>query len=325
MLLLSPGIEAQEVEFSQFYHVPNYLNPAMIGFSAHPRVIAGYRNQWPNLGNAYQTMVLSYDQHFPDYRSSFGVTMLADRAGDGIYNTNIVNALYAYQLPVTRNFGIKAGAQIGMIQKGIAQDKLIFLDQIDPLAGPDASLTTAEAPLLETSKIMLDIGVGLMAFSQTFYIGGSVKHINSPDVSFAGFEDPDNKLKVRSSLHMGNVFYFGDNKLDKSPFYVAPNAMWVNQERFSQLNLGSYFGKGVLFGGAWYRHAFGNGDALIMLLGARVGVFRLAYSSDFNISSLKSETQAHEFTVSIDFGKTRHAAARQKLRNSLQCPEIFRP
>ncbi len=316
---------AQEVEFSQFYHVPTHLNPSMIGFSAHPRLIVGYRNQWPNLGNAYQTMAASYDQHFADFRSSVGVSLIADRAGDGIYNTNFINALYAYQLPVTRNFGIKAGMQLGLIQKSIAQDKLIFLDQIDPLAGPDGSLVTAEAPLLETSKIMMDIGVGIMAFSNTFYMGGSFKHINAPDISFSGFGDQDNKLKVRSSFHLGNVFYFGDNKLDKSPFYVAPNALFVNQERFFQLNVGSYMGKGMLFGGGWYRHAFGNADAVIMLLGLRVGVFRFAYSSDFNVSELKSDTQAHEFTVSIDFGKTRNAASRQKLRNSLQCPEIFRP
>ncbi len=326
---LSYGLEselaAQDVEFSQFYNAPAHLNPAMIGFSSYPRFVVNYRNQWPTFGNAYNTAAISYDQHFDGINSSVGLSILGDRAGDGIYNTYNINALYAYQLQLGSSLFIKAGFQAGVIQNSVNTDKIVYYDQVSPLTGPDNSLVTGEDPLAATSKLNFDLGVGLMAFTGTFYMGASFKHLNTPNVSLTGIDDPDNRIKLRSSFHLGNVFYFGNNRINKTPFYVTPNLMLVNQSQFFQVNLGSYFGKGALVGGLWYRHTLANSDAVIALLGVRAGIFKISYSYDFNVSSVKTSMQGHEIAFSIDLGKTYAADQRNRHKRSAECPEIFKP
>ena len=56
-----PGdTEAQDPAFSQFFASPLTLNPALTGkFNGAVRIAGNYRNQWPQINNAYITSTVS--------------------------------------------------------------------------------------------------------------------------------------------------------------------------------------------------------------------------------------------------------------------------
>jgi hypothetical protein len=70
-----------------------------------------------------------------------------------------------------------------------------------------------------------------------------------------------------------------------------------------QVNAGMCASFGMLFGGAWFRHAFGNADAVIGLVGVRIDEFKIGYSFDATVSGLQLANSGgtHELSMSINF------------------------
>lgn len=320
--LWSPKSWAQDPEFSQFYAAPSYLNPAMIGFSASPRFILNYRHQSPSFDQAYVTLAASYDQHFNRFNSSLGLSMVTDRQGGGLLNTYMINGLYAYQLSLTKELLLKAGVQVGYIQQAIDWSSLVLPDDIDPTSGVGIPSGT----LSGSTRHTFDIGLGAVAYTKQFYLGAAVKHITEPSLPLLdGSVDDQNQLKLRLAIHVGQVFYFGQESVvsRKSRFYVSPNLVFINQGKLIQLNGGAYVGKGALFGGMFLRHTIQNADALIVMAGVKKGIFKLGYSYDVNLSPTIQGTNAHELSLQFDLGQTYRAKQKQRQLQDVQCPEIF--
>ena len=62
LLLLVTASQAQDPGFSQFFASPLTLNPALTGkFNGVLRVAGNYRNQWPDINNAFITTTVSID------------------------------------------------------------------------------------------------------------------------------------------------------------------------------------------------------------------------------------------------------------------------
>src|SRR4026209_744947 len=87
---LASGSFAQDPNFSQFFASPLTLNPALTGkFDGLFRVAGNYRNQWPEINNAYITKTVSADFHLlknslPDIdRWGLGFLAMLDENGNG--------------------------------------------------------------------------------------------------------------------------------------------------------------------------------------------------------------------------------------------------
>lgn len=316
---------AQEVEFSQYYAAPQYLNPAMIGFSTAPRVVANFRHQYSSFNNPYVTFGAAYDQHFDNINSSIGVSILADRAANGLLNTYTINAAYAYQLWLTRKVLLKTGVQLGYFQQNINWDELVFGDMLNPLTGNTGNATTE---ILERNNAIrrVNAAAGITAYTERFYVGVSFKNLTQPNLNFDDLTpDSKNKLAVRSNFHIGNVYYFGKIIKDKPRLYISPNFMLAHQYDFWQVNVGAQAGKGLLYGGLWFRHTIKNSDALIFLVGVQSGVFKVGYSYDATLSGIGTAAGAHELSLQVDMGKDRYFQKQQRKKNMAACPEIFKP
>lgn len=315
--------QAQDAEFSQFYAAPSYTNPAMIGFTTDPRLSLNYRHQYASFGNAYMTLAAAYDQHFSDYNSSIGVSVLADRTGEGgIYNTYSFGVQYAYQLQLTRNMRFKAGAQVAYLNKSLAWDKVVLGDMIDPRTGQPV-LPSLDGMPENTSLHRFDLSLGGVAYSETFYIGAAFKHITRPSITFTNSADVDNNLSMRSLVHIGKVFYLGQIKTHKPRLYVSPNLLFVNQGNFNQISAGAYIGKGMLMGGLWFRHALRNSDSVIGLIGFKKDIFRIGYSFDIGVSGIGTSAGAHELSLLLDFGDNPYTKAAERQRQKRECPEMW--
>jgi len=313
---------AQDPEFSQFYAAPVYLNPAFAGTTVNPKFHINFRDQFPSISHAYVTMAVSYDQYFEDFHSGLGVQLLGDVAGEGIYSTYTILGVYSYQANLSRGFALKFGLHGGMTQKRLDPAKIFYGDQINPITGfydPGNNINpTTETSALNNTLLHAELGTGFLGYSEYFFFGGSVKHINNPVQTFRS--DFTARLPARYTAHIGAAIPFGGKRNDVT---LSPNILYTQQASFRQLNAGTYLKSGPVFGGAWFRYVFNNPDAVIITIGAQFGIFRSAYSYDLTLSDLSGHSGgAHEISVTLNLDDLPEAK-KSPSAEFLKCPALF--
>lgn len=319
--LFPSSLKGQDPIFSQFYAAPLQLNPAFAGNTYAPFITLNYRNQWAGFNNfrTYVTYAASFSQFIEGLNSGIGLMIQSDDAGDGIYKNTRVSAIYSYKVQVNKEFNIKFGVEGTAVQNRLDWNKLVFPDQIDPTG--EINFPTEETAPDDFTNTYLDLSMGVLAYSNLFYGGITVKHLNTPDESFLGINDRINSgLPLRLSLHAGAQLPLDADRNGNYTAFVSPNIMYVKQGDFGQVNAGAYFGFGSFFAGAWYRHALSNGDAVIGLVGFQKGAFKFGYSYDITLSGLANTSGgSHEFSLVINLDRNR-----SRKTDYNDCFEIFR-
>jgi type IX secretion system PorP/SprF family membrane protein len=310
---MSNLVVAQDPIFSQFYAAPMQTNPAFAGASGGGLISMNYRNQWPALNQAYVTYAVSYDQHVEDLNSGFGLFALADDAGRGILRTYRLTGIYSYRVKLSNTFTARLGLEAGFINPALDWNKLVFFDQIDPEFGfvsPGGTpIPSMEQQPENLSKFVFDTGVGLLLYSRKFYGGVTIKHLNNPDMGFLSNPSTaiERGLPMRIAVHAGGEFPLTDlpaSQYGEPTVFFAPSVMYVNQGPFNQWIAGGMLNYYKVYGGAWYRHAGGNPESIIFLMGFRYEQFRIGYSYDLTISRLVGVSGgSHEISFSILFNQ----------------------
>lgn len=303
---------AQDAEFTQYYANPLYLNPAFAGSDRCPRLTMSYRNQWPAMSGNFVTTAASYDQHVESLQGGLGFIVFNDQAGQGTLTTTNVSGIYSYQQAVTRKFSIKAAMQVTYMQKALDWSRLTFGDMIDPRRG--FIYETQDIPRGETVKAV-DFSTGLIGFSEKYYFGLAVHHLNEPNESLV---IGTSRLPMKYTVHGGAVLPL-QRSVKGVEATISPNFLLRQQGEFRQLNLGVYVKKGPLVGGIWYRGILFTDyrDAFIATLGIESDIIRFGYSYDITVSELTPATGgAHEISMTIHFDCRN---ARSKFR-AIKCP-----
>lgn len=319
-------ITAQDVIFSQFYNAPIQLNPGLVGLSTSPYVSVIVRDQWIGWGSqsnpngGYRTFAASYDQFFDYLNSGFGLQVLSDDAGDGIITSNRVSGVYAYQLRMNKKFKARIGLEATFAQQRLDWDQLRFFDQI--IVGSENLLPSAEVRPDDLSPSYFDFGMGGVLYSDAFYVGVSLKHLNAPNNSFQpGVNAVYAGLPSRLTIHAGwQIDLDGYNNEGFGSFF-APSVLLVRQSELSQLNAGGLYNKENFFAGAWIRYDFSNIDAAILSAGWRTKWLKLSYSFDLTLSSanLVNTAGSHEIGIIMNFGAWKNPPSRYE-----DCFSIFR-
>jgi type IX secretion system PorP/SprF family membrane protein len=303
LLMLVGGIfvpqsaQAQDAEFTQYYANPLYLNPAFAGSARCPRLTMSYRNQWPAMSGNYVTTAAAYDQHFDAISGGLGLIVMNDQAGRGVLSTTRVSGIYSYQQAISRKFSLKAGAEVTYLQKALNWNDLTFGDMIDPRRGF----------IYQTQEIRrggvvqaVDFSAGLLGFSDKYYFGLAVHHLNEPNESLVV---GTSRLPMKYTFHAGAVLPL-QRSVTGVEATISPNILYRLQGETQQLNLGLYVNKGPLVGGVWYRGVFFTDykDAFIVTVGIKSDVVQFGYSYDLTVSELTPATGgAHEISMTIQF------------------------
>jgi type IX secretion system PorP/SprF family membrane protein len=324
LTVFSTDLSAQDAVFSQFYAAPFQINPALTGLSSAPRFGAHYRNQWGFFNQAYVTYATTYDQFFSDLNSGFGVAVQADNQGQGLLKTNNLLGLYSYQLNFNDQFMARFGVEAGILNKALGWDKLIFTDQIDPNQG--AINEGREPTPAHLSQTKLDLGAGMVLFTELFHVGMAVKHANAPDIRFTRIESElTTGTPLRLTLHGGADITLESGSRNRAGSFVSPNIIYTRQGNSAQLNVGAYLSADLIWAGAWYRHAKGNSDAAIISMGVSKDAVKIGYSYDFTISGLAGRTGgSHELSLVLNFDKLDNNIRRKGANNMNDCFKMFR-
>ncbi len=324
-LFQAPCSFAQDPQFSQFYANPLYTNPAFAGTQTVGRIVTNFRQQWPGIPGSFRTGTVSYDEHFDAINGGIGIQASFDEQGVGTLRTVNISAMYAYQIPVTRKFTMRAAVQVGFMQKSVDFSKLTWYDQISFQTGftkeRSAELASLNGDLNPTITIPANFAAGITGYSKNFYFGVAVHNLLEPTQDF--FKSINtvkpNIIPQRYTANLGLVIPLVESRNPKYQSNLYPNILFKSQRQFNQLNLGMYASRGSYVGGVYYRANTVNADAVIFLIGIRTPKVRIGYSYDATISDARpGATNSHEVSLAFELKKK---TPKKSLR-PMRCPEF---
>lgn len=291
LIMLSLGVTAQDLHFSQFYAVPYHLNPATTGaFKGSYRVDVINKDQWRSVGRSYQTNGASLDFAIPFKYNLMGIGFAAfqDQSGQGALTSTIAMLSTAYHFAIGYDGinDIAIGANVSYTQRSVMTDDLLFPNQYTGNYFFDPTSSNGE-DIGSPSTMFLNAVAGIHWFYSpedfpSFFTGFSARNILRPVDAFqtSDYKDP-----------IGFNFHFASSiDLDKK-MKIAPKMNAQIQGKGRELIFGmemekymvkTAIEKASIFGGAYYRVA----DAIIIVGGADVANIRFAISYDFTTSTL---------------------------------------
>ncbi len=306
-MLSGLGAIAQDPQLSQFYAAPLYLNPALTGNTFQDRIGLNYRLQWPAIGPGYKTYAVTYDHRSPAMNSGIGAMVMRDQAGTFGLSFTQAALSYSYEARLNRRQAIRGGLRMGYTMRSFDPRNLLFADQVIR----DNAPTSIEPTMLQ-SVSYLDFSAGLLYYSEQFWAGASVNHMNQPQETF--FLDGDAKLPMRVSVHTGYRFPLDGRSFRHSETQMTLAAHYKAQDKWDQLDIGGYIDYSSITFGLWYRGLPGlktyqpgypNDDAVILMFGYETPYqLRMVYSYDVTVSKLTMKSGgAHEISVIYEWPK----------------------
>ncbi|MDF2159260.1 type IX secretion system membrane protein PorP/SprF [Algoriphagus sp. CAU 1675] len=308
---------AQDVQYSQFYANPFYINPAFVGSTDERRVGINFRNQWPALDQSFIAYTAYADFFSPEINSGFGMVISGAKESFTQTQYNEIGSVYSYRLHLGEHNFLQAGMQGSFLMRDAFFDEVILGSQLDI----DRGVVIGEpgAGFEEDSKIRAaDLHAGLLFYGKKVWFGVSAFHLLEPSNSY--LEIDRNSLPIRYSVHGGYRFllspgdindYFNNTDQERS---MALAFNYKEQGVFSQLDLGFEFYFEPLVLGLWYRglptkYNLPNNESLVALIGVALSSgLDIGYSFDFSVSKLGQSYSggAHEISVRYVFSSKDH-------------------
>lgn len=320
-------VQAQDVQLSQFYASPLYLNPGFAGSAHFNRLSTHQRMQWPGVDARYITSLFSFDKYFEKYQSGFGVMFMQDYQGGSTITSTDVTFQYAYELRIANTVTFRPGLQLGLVSRSVNYSDLRFPHQYNDESGYNNVVNPLEDHGAERIHYA-DISTGGVLYTNNMWVGISGHHLNTPNQSFYG---EVSSLPVKWAVVGGYRIPLSSNRYQRkfSSTSITPAFHYKMQGKSDQFDLGVYFNYSQLQAGAWYRgiptkkynSKLHNNESMALMLGWKWEFFSFGYSYDFTISRLDVARPWGAHEINITYVAYKHLK-KNKMR-SLPCPDIY--
>lgn len=331
--MMSVSMQAQDIQFSQFYANMLYLNPAFAGSAFQTRAIFHERVQWPSLDAKYMTTSFSLDHNFEKYNSGVGMMVLKDWQGANTISSTEIAFQYAYQVELSSKFALRAGIEPKYVSRYINYHFLTMPDQYSNNGFKNQQ--TAET-FGNESVHFLDWSAGMILYSEHFWLGVASNHLNTPNQSF--YAAGSSRLALKLDLTAGYKLYFQRKKysafIENDPeISVTPTIHYKAQGKSDQMDVGVYGLYGQMIVGAWYRgipllkqYRVGllNDESVVGLVGWKVHGLSISYSYDFTVSKLVRARTGGSHELNITYVWDYPQNKKKKPMKRLPCPDFFK-
>lgn len=311
-LALFVGARSQDIQFSQFYSAPLYLNPAFAGSAEVTRVGLNFRNQWPALDQSFYAFSVYADHFVPEKNSGIGLIVNGSRESLANLQNTDIGLIYSYRLRLGNYSYLHMGIQGSYGTRSAAFDEAILGTQLDidrGLVNPGGGSALPD----DRQRSFGDLSAGILYLGKKTWLGFASHHLTQPNVSYLALDR--DVLPIRYSLHggykfdltSGSINDFFNNTEQSRTFSLAFN--YKSQGQYDQLDIGSELFFEPLILGLWYRglpswNGLPNNEAIIAVLGfSFASGMDLGYSYDFTISKLgwRNSGGAHEISIRYTF------------------------
>lgn len=295
-LILSLSANAQtDPQFSQYYAVPTFYNPAAVGRTDYLNIRGGGRLQWVGIDNAPKSFVLSADMPFKVFNKRFGVGLAMGQESIGLYNTMTLDAQIGYKF---KKWGgeFTAALQLGLYDQAFKGSKVYIPDDDDYHQGTDDAI-----PTQDIHGTAFDLGAGVWYEHKYWWAGLSATHLTSPTVTLNsdnGGGSSGTDAQNIYSFKAGRVVYFmagGNIPIKNTLFEMMPSVLVKSDFTFTtaEITARARYKKFISFG-IGYRWD----DAVSATLAAEIKNFYIGYTYDYPVSAIsKASNGSHELMV----------------------------
>jgi len=322
-LFISLNGYSQDPNFSQFYNIPVYYNPAMNAMGNGLTITSHNRMLWSKIPDHLNTYIIAVEiESIGPF--NLGGLFMSNTEGQANLKTNAGYFNFSYT-PVDRNgkfnHKLQIGSSIGFLNKTINSNNFVFSDQLDEVYGKVHSSSFENNT---NSFFTLDMKFGLAdRWSNKFKLKDKIfEHILTYGVSVTNFPFsrenfiyPEFKNVKKWTIHTDYEFKYGSNKVYTASF------IFENQKPFqtftfginTRLPINQSANNHKLSFGTYYRSRLNskikNYDAIILTLGydrfyeKNKPKFKIYYSYDLTTSQLNNKYSggSHELSLQVKF------------------------
>ena len=299
---------AQDPIFTQYFLIPETLNPGFSGFMETTYAGIIHREQWPDLDLKIDTDYAFVNTWSEEMNSGFGISFLNQRENVTNYNFSQLNVNYAYKVRLNDQWHFRPAIEVGYGLKSFAFQNLLLEDQINIKTG--IINASSMDPLLLNRKVnFLDVSAGMVFNTDEMWIGLSMKHLNKPNISFSS--EGNVPLNTFFSLSAGYEFLIADY-IDavflpyETKFFVTSN--YMQQGRYNRFDLGaSILFEKIFFGATAVTNPSKNGvngnllTSVNLFTGLQYENLRLGLSYDLNTTKIGKTGGIYELSLTYQF------------------------
>lgn len=306
------ALSQTDAQFSQYYQVKSYYNPAAIGTDDYLNIRGGGRLQWVGIDHAPMTFAATAEMPVKLLGKRLGVGLMMQQDKRGLYSNLNIGAQVGYQFKL---FGgtLTPGLQIGFINQTFKGSEVVIPDDDNFHQGSDDAI-----PVQDLTGYALDLGAGVYYQRGNLWAGVSMTHLNQPTVTLNSDSGGEGANEKNYEFAVGRTLYFmmGYNiPIKNTLFELMPSVLVKSDFQFTtgEVNARLRYNK-FLTAGVGYRYD----DAVSITLGAEFKGFYLGYTYDYPLSAIaKASSGSHEiwlgYRLKLDFSeknKNKHKSIR---------------
>ena len=295
-------VNAQDPVFSQYFLVPETLNPGFSGFEDASYFGLIHRTQWPSLDLRVDTEYAFYNSWIEDV-GGIGFSILNQHENNTNYNHLQGNINFAYHIRLANEWYFRPAVEVGFGAKSFNFGNLVLSDQININSGTINPTSSDPFAINSNRKInFVDFTAGFVFDKKNtrndtdLWLGASVKHLNKPNISFV--ENGNVPLDIFYSLHANYKFpYF-----DYNDMIISAN--YMQQGEYNRLDIGTTIKLEKLMLGAMVvtNPAKNNSNShLLTSINAFVGIefeqLRFGFSYDVNTTGIGRTDGVYELSI----------------------------
>ena len=307
-LVCLPAAAQTDAQFSQYYEVPTYYNPAAVGRTDFLSIHGGGRMQWVGVKNAPKSFLLSADMPFKVFGKRIGAGIVMGQESIGLYKTLTLDAQLGYKF---KKWGgeFTAAVQLGMYDRSFKGTEVVLPDDDDYHEGTDDGI-----PRTDINGTAIDFGAGLVYTHKLFWASLSATHLTAPTITMKDKNEEEKQYEFNTA----RSYYFmagGNIPIKNTLFEVQPSMLLKTDgtsfvgEATARLRYNKFLSGGV---------AYRLNDAVSLMIGAELKNFFLGYAYDYPTSKVSGGSSgSHEvflrYNIKLNMGeknKNKHKSIR---------------
>lgn len=295
-------IHAQDPIFTQYYTMPQTLNPGNTAINESSSAGVIHRSQWPNSHLKINTEYAFYNFYSEMMTSGIGINALRQSESFSKYSLTQLNLAYAYRVQLSRDWFFHPAIEIGYGFKSYGFQNMLLGDQLHIDTGT-IDPVTGDPVLLNENISYFDFNAGAIINNEDFWFGLSVKHLNRPEIAFTN--SGNESLNMFFSVSGAYTFH-----VIRQPRFVPRganllvSANFMQQGEYNRLDLGAGLVFDPIYVGviAATNPARNHPDApFVTSLNPYVGMeyehFKITYSYDAVMNGMGQSGGVHEISL----------------------------